>query len=247
MLFCPQNTRMKTSNCRNTHADLDTQAGCCCLGGEDLTLDFLLQILLLLMLTQPRAEGNSEKTATNLTQRHMKLHEESLWIRGKKILTPASAQEFSVSPAGLSWLNCARLLYCGHDMNSRCLPAASSHYPPSRPHCTDKETNPATTVQRDRLVSSPPQEKGRGDYNPCFGLSMFHLEAVKWDPHMAEKGMEAGQYPFSPPLIHAPCSLIPLTPVLSPPAGSVLHGRNSSNTLKCCYVQSPWQPLTWGA
>lgn len=48
---------------------------------------------------------------------------------------------------------------------------------------------------------------------------------------MPEKGMEAGKYPFFPPLIHAPCSLKPMTPTttaptpLSPPAGGVFHGE----------------------
>lgn len=42
----------------------------------------------------------------------------AVWSRKErgKILTPMSVLESSASPAGLSWLNCARPLYCAHDI-----------------------------------------------------------------------------------------------------------------------------------
>lgn len=99
-------------------------------------------------------------------------------------------------------------------MHSHCLPA-------SRPPCTDKEPNPATTVRWDGLVFSPPTKregvKKKGGYGSCFGLSTFHLEAVKWDPQLPAEGTEAGQYPFFPPLIHAPCSFTNACTFVSPP------------------------------
>lgn len=49
------------------------------------------------------------------------------------VLTPASALGSSAAPAGLSWLNCAPLLYCGHD-----LPAAAPSAPTKSRHHTNR-------------------------------------------------------------------------------------------------------------
>lgn len=107
------------------------------------------------------------------------------------VLTPASALGSSAAPAGLSWLNCAPLLYCGHD-----LPAAA----PSAPTKSRHHTN--------RLVClSPPHRKGGGEkggsYDSCFGLSTFYLDAVKRAPQ-PRRWREGQKLPagHAPSLLH---------------------------------------------
>lgn len=100
------------------------------------------------------------KTATNMTKRWGKLlaaEELRLARRRRKILTLASALEFSASPAGLSWLNRAPLLYCSHDTHSRCLPARLL------PPCTDKEPKPSYCRATRKADFLSPNKKGGGE------------------------------------------------------------------------------------
>lgn len=160
------------------------------------------------MLTQHRAESNSTR------QQQIWHRDRWSYILQRSCLPSRITEEnthSSVSPGILSlsrWAFMAEL--CSFALLwSWCAFTLPAWLPPP---CTDKEPNPATTARWDGLDFFPPtkregvKKKKKGGYSSCFGLSMFHLEAVKRDPLLPAEGMEAGQYPFSPPLIHAPCS-----------------------------------------
>lgn len=90
----------------------------------------------------------------------------------RRILTLTSAPESSAAPAGLSWLNCALSLYCGHDTHSRRLLARLLHSPPSPPTsplpppALTKSQNPATAEQLEKAnflcYPSPTKKKNKG-------------------------------------------------------------------------------------
>lgn len=118
------------------------------------------------------------KTATNMTKRWGKLlaaEELRLVRKRRKILTLASALEFSASPAGLSWLNRALLLYCGHDTHSRCLPAFC-------PPAPTKSPNPATAERPERLIFSPPTKRE--------GVEKGELWLLFWSLHVPPRSCQ---------------------------------------------------------
>lgn len=87
-------------------------------------------------------------------------------------------------------------------MHSRCLPASR---PP--PALTKSQTQQPQCAETDWFLLPPAEREGvkKVGFGSCFGLSTFHLEAVKRDPQSPAEGREAGQCSLSPPLIHAPC------------------------------------------
>lgn len=112
---------------------------------------------------------------------------ENMWER-RKILTPMSTLESSVSPAGLSWSRCARSLYCVHDI------FASSACP--HPHALTKSQSQAL-VRRNRLRACHRRGVDTGD---------LVLWAVQLPPELSDviinclwRARRLGENPFPLP------------------------------------------------
>lgn len=135
------------------------------------------------------------KTATHMTQRHTL----------RRSCHPGRITEenthSSVSPGILSlsrWAFMAEL--CSFALlwswYAFTLPACL----PPPPALTKSQTQPPQCDETDWF--SLPQQKGRGlkkgGLSSCFGLSTFHLEAVKWDPQSPAEGIGGRTIPRPP-------------------------------------------------
>lgn len=95
-------------------------------------------------------------------------------------------------------------------IHAACLPAFCTAHPPVPPPALTKSQNPATAEQLEKAnfpLPPPTKKKGGGGKRggcsgSCFGLSTFHLEAVK--RRFLQNARRQGNNPDSPPLIHAP-------------------------------------------
>lgn len=146
--------------------------------------------------------------------------------------------------------------------------------PPLAPSCADKEPKtPATAEQLEKanfpLLPHPPtttkikgggggKKGGGGSSGSCFGLSTFHLEAVK--RRFLQKARRQGNNPDSPPLIHAPLFppkhmhiCVPPPPTSFSPHDHRRHSAaawqrsagidavNGGETASAALTRSPWE------